>query len=83
MPEGMISGLLIVGLILTIPFSLLAVWILGKTRKDPIENEVNDRLQMPASEWIWKLVDGVLLSALMLWNSTKQVRITRQVYKAS
>jgi hypothetical protein len=68
MPEGMISGLLIAGLILTIPFSLLAVWILGKTRKDLIENEVNDRLQMPASEWIWKLVAGAILYVIVYFT---------------
>lgn len=52
---GMLAGFFISGLILAVPFSLLAVWILGKTKKDSAADEPNQRLIMPASEWVWKL----------------------------
>jgi hypothetical protein len=65
MPAGMVSGLLVSGLILAIPFSLLAVWILGKTGKGSAEKEANNRLQMPATEWIWKIVAGAILYSIV------------------
>ena len=68
MPEGMMSGLPIAGLMLTIPFSLLAVWILGKTRIVPAKDEVNDRLQMSTPEWVWKLAAGAILYVVVYFT---------------
>jgi len=68
MPAGMISGLLVSGLILIIPFSLLLVWILGKTRKDPAATEANDRLQMPTTEWIWKLAAAAIFYVIVYFT---------------
>lgn len=65
MPAGMVSGLLVSGLILAIPFSLLAVWILGKARKSSAEKEANNHLQMPAAEWIWKIAAGAILYSIV------------------
>jgi len=65
MPAGMVAGLLTSGLILAIPFSLLAVWILEKTRKIPVENQGNNRLHMPAAEWTWKITAGAILYTLV------------------
>jgi len=65
MPPGTIPGFFLAGLILTVPFSLLAVWILGKGRKDPLADESNSRLQMPASEWVWKLAAVVILYEIL------------------
>ncbi len=59
-PAGMVPGALIGGLIVTIPFSLLAVWILRKTRGDP-QARLNEHLRMPWSEWAWKAAAGALL----------------------
>ena len=61
MPPGMLSGMLLGGLILGIPFSLLAVWILGKTRRDPAADQPNERLIMSAPEWLWRAVCAALL----------------------
>lgn len=69
LPEGMLTwGLLIEGLIIGIPFSLVTVWILGKTRKEAIEEEMNDRLQMPISEWIWKLVVAEIMYMIVYFT---------------
>ncbi|MGD0002941.1 MAG: hypothetical protein ABSE06_01785 [Anaerolineaceae bacterium] len=68
MPNGMLSGLLMAGLILTIPFSFLAVWILGKTGKYPSENEINDRLIFSRSEWIWRLAAGAVLYEIVYFT---------------
>ena len=69
MPKGFLTpGMLIQGLILAIPFSLLAVWILGKTKKDSNEDEVNDRLQMSPSEWIWKLVIAAVIYVIVYFT---------------
>ncbi len=59
-PAGMVPGTLIGGLIVTIPFSLLAVWILGKTREDA-QGRLNEHLRMSRSEWAWKVAAGALL----------------------
>jgi hypothetical protein len=61
MPPGTIPGFFLAGLILTLPFSLLAVWVLGRRGKDPLADQSNSRLQMPVSEWAWKLVLAVIL----------------------
>ncbi len=58
MPPGMQTSMLTLALILGIPFSLLAVWILGKTGPDPNDARLPRRLQMPAGEWAWKLAAG-------------------------
>ena len=69
MPKGMLTpGLLLDGLFLAIPFSLAAVWILGKTKKATIEDEANDRLQMPAPEWIWKLAAAAILYEIVYFT---------------
>ncbi len=61
LPEGTLMGFFVAGLILALPFSVLAVWILGKAREGSPANETNRRLQMPASEWAWKLAAAVIL----------------------
>jgi hypothetical protein len=61
MPPGTIPLFFLAGFLLTLPFSGLAVWILGKTRKDPADAAPNLRLHMPAREWAWKLAAAVVL----------------------
>ncbi|HUI90087.1 MAG TPA: hypothetical protein VLX61_15315 [Anaerolineales bacterium] len=69
MPPGYLTpGLLIQGLILAVPFSLLAVWILGKTRKTDGESETDQRLQLPRSEWIWKLACAGVLYVIVYFT---------------
>jgi hypothetical protein len=67
LPEGMIRGSFIAGLMVTIPFSLLTVWVLGKTREDP-KGEVNEHLQMTSSEWAWKVAAGAILYVIVYFS---------------
>ena len=68
MPEGTVSGFFIAGLLLSVPFSLLAVWILRKTRKDAAADAPSDRLQMAALDWAWKLAAAVVLYEIMYFS---------------
>lgn len=52
LPAGMLGGLFMMGLLLAAPFSLLAVWLLGKWKEKAPEPP--NRLP-PLSEWAWKL----------------------------
>jgi hypothetical protein len=65
MPPGTLTSLFIAGLILAVPFSLLAVWILGRTREGSQAGAMNPRLSMPAAEWIWKLVAAAVLYVII------------------
>ncbi len=60
LPSGMLPKLFAMGALITAPFAILAVLILGK-RKAESSNEYNARLLMPMREWLWKL--GVLMLA--------------------
>jgi hypothetical protein len=67
MPEGMIRGSLISGLIVAIPFALCTVWVLGKTHADP-QGQPSERLLMPASEWAWKVAAGAILYVIVYFT---------------
>ncbi len=60
-PAGAVRGFFLSGLIMAVGFCPLAVLILRKARRDPAEDRVNTRLQMPAEEWIWKLLVAAVL----------------------
>jgi hypothetical protein len=69
MPKEFVTpGLLIEGLVIGIPFSLLTVWILGKTKSDATDAENNDRLQMSASEWVWRLAVAAILYVIVYFT---------------
>jgi hypothetical protein len=55
LPPGTLSRLFLMGLLIAVPFSVLAVLILGKRKSDAVDTEPNSRLVMPPSEWVWKL----------------------------
>ncbi len=65
MPPGMQTSMLTSALIVSIPFSLLSVWILGKTRPDRDDVYLPQRLVMPPREWLWKLLAGALLYVIV------------------
>lgn len=54
LPPGVLPRLFLMGLLIAAPFSVLAVWILGKWKSAPARAETT-RLEMPISEWTWKL----------------------------
>lgn len=66
-PPGTVQGFFLSGLILGIPFCILAVWILGKMRGQP-DGLANTRLEMPASEWIWKLAAAAVLYVIVYFT---------------
>lgn len=68
MPAGMLTSMLTTGLIIGIPFSLLAVWILGKMRADGADAQLPPRFQMRASEWVWKIVAGAVLYMIVYFT---------------
>jgi hypothetical protein len=56
LPPGTVPRLFLMGVLIAVPFSVLAVLILGKRKTEIGDNQPNSRLVMPASEWAWKLV---------------------------
>jgi hypothetical protein len=55
LPPGTLPRLFLMGVLIAVPFSGLAVLILGKRKPGAIDTEANTRLIMSASEWVWKL----------------------------
>jgi hypothetical protein len=55
LPEGMLPRLFLMGALFAAPFSVIAVWILGKRKANDSDAGENSRLVMPKSEWAWKL----------------------------
>ncbi len=69
LPPGMLPRLFVMGILVTAPFSVLAVIVLGKMKADPAPPpEPNARLGMPPTEWAWKL--AVIAVAYMVIYST-------------
>jgi hypothetical protein len=56
LPPGTLPRLFLMGFLISVPFSVLAVLILGKRKAELVDTEPNSRLVMPASVWAWKLV---------------------------
>jgi hypothetical protein len=55
LPSGTLPRLFLMGVLISVPFSVLGVLILGKRKAEAVDTEPNTRLMMPASEWGWKL----------------------------
>lgn len=69
LPPGVLPRLFLMGILITVPFSLLAVLVLGKGKADTAtSNEPNSRLIMPVKEWAWKL--AVIAIVYMILYST-------------
>jgi hypothetical protein len=67
MPQGMLTSLLSMGMILGISFSLLCVWIIGKTKKVNGSSS-GQRLHMPPIEWSWKIISGAVLYVIVYFT---------------
>jgi hypothetical protein len=52
LPPGTVPRLFLMGMVIGVPFALLAVPILGKAKSSSNEPETNSPLQMSTSEWI-------------------------------
>ncbi|MFL5481887.1 MAG: hypothetical protein ACJ8AK_06825 [Gemmatimonadaceae bacterium] len=55
LPAGMLPRLFLMGLLIAIPFSILAVVILGKRESAGQPTADHFHLKLPVSEWSWKL----------------------------
>ncbi len=67
LPPGMLRGFFLADLLFTIPFALLLVWVLRKT-KAAAGSAQTARLEMPTGEWIWKLALIAVLYVLVYWT---------------
>ncbi|MFN2121032.1 MAG: hypothetical protein ACK2T0_11610 [Anaerolineales bacterium] len=68
MPAGMVNATLLQGLIMGIPFSILAVWILGKMKEPVSQEQAIARLQWAPTEWAWRLALGALLYVIVYFT---------------
>ena len=68
MPAGMVNATLIQGLIIGIPFCVLAVWILGKMKEPVAQEGTSARLQWAPSEWTWRLAVGAVLYVIVYFT---------------
>jgi hypothetical protein len=64
LPPGVLPRLFLMGALIAVPFSVLSVFILGKSKSVVVDLQPNTRLVMPASEWAWKL--GVIAVAYVI-----------------
>jgi hypothetical protein len=56
------------GALVAVPFSVLAVVILGKGRSGPVDAAHNPRLVMPFREWAWKLAVIAVLYVVLYFT---------------
>jgi hypothetical protein len=55
LPPGVLPRLFLMGALIAAPFSVLSVFILGKSKSVAVDPQPGTRLVMPAGEWAWKL----------------------------
>ena len=55
LPPGMLPRLFLMGLLIAAPFSVLAVFILGKHRRPAVDVESKQRWIRPSKEWTWRV----------------------------
>ncbi|MDB4871471.1 MAG: hypothetical protein JWL97_2475 [Gemmatimonadales bacterium] len=64
LPPGVLPRLFLMGALIAAPFSVLSVFILGKSKSVAVDFQPGTRLVMPAGEWAWKL--GVIAVAYVI-----------------
>lgn len=68
LPPGMVPRLFLMGAMISAPFSVLAVLILGKRKGETVDAHRDSRLVMPATEWTWKLVVVALVYLILYFT---------------
>lgn len=68
LPPGVLPGLFAMGALIAAPFAALSVVILGKHKASTADLGPNVRLEMPASEWAWKLGVIALLYVILYFS---------------
>jgi hypothetical protein len=64
LPPGVLPRLFLMGALIAAPFSVLSVFLLGKSKSVAVDLQPGTRLVMPAGEWAWKL--GVIAVAYVI-----------------
>jgi len=86
-PAGEIPKFFMMGALIALIFSPLAVLILGRMKRDTTEGGPNLRLVMPWGEWIWKLAVIVVLYVTLYFTFgyfiAWQNPAVRQLYSGS
>lgn len=68
LPPGVLPRLFAMGALIAAPFAALSVVILGKHKASTADLGPNVRLEMPASEWAWKLGVIALLYVILYFS---------------
>lgn len=68
LPAGMLPRLFLMGALVAVPFSVLAVVILGKGRIGSVDAAPSPGLGMPVREWAWKLAVIAVLYVILYFT---------------
>ena len=68
LPAGTLPRLFLMGAIIAVPFSALAVLVLGKRKHRDVASERTERLVMPINEWVWKLALIALVYVILYFT---------------
>jgi hypothetical protein len=68
LPPGALPRLSVMGVLIAAPFAALSVVVLGKHKASNADHGPNARLEMPASEWAWKLGVIALLYVILYFT---------------
>lgn len=68
LPAGALPRLFAMGALIAAPFAALSVVILGKHKGSTADRGPNARLELPASEWAWKLGVIALLYVILYFT---------------
>ena len=66
LPPGTVPRLFLMGALIAAPYSALAVLILGKRKAETVDVQPDSRLDMPVSEWTWKIA-VIVVAYLILY----------------
>ena len=66
LPPGTVPRLFLMGALIAAPYSALAVLILGKRKAETVDGQPDSRLDMPVSEWTWKIA-VIVVAYLILY----------------
>lgn len=68
LPPGVLPRLFLMGAVVAVPVSALAVLILGKRKAEVADTERNSRLVMRTSDWAWKLAVVALVYLILYFT---------------
>ena len=68
LPPGLIPRLFLMRALIAVPFSILAVLILGKRKAEIADSQQHSSLAVPASEWAWKLALIAVLYVILYFT---------------